>query len=1007
MKKKLLLLVPFLLLATACNVENNDPIGGDDPIDQPGDNPGENPGEDNPVDPIYVNTVKLAYESASGLANRSESSDKYEFTGIVHSKDGKSFFVQDEEYGIYVYNYTNGESIEVGKEVTVKSTLQNYNGCIETKNIESVVVNKNAAPASSVVVSSLTELSSLKQNVKVSFTVEIPNEAGSWSASSSPIVDAKLGEETLKIKFSKMAYTTEKGTIYESTKGHSAIIEGAISTAYNLEGAVDVNQILFVSTSSIELVNNPATSLTLSADKTEVDVGNTVTLSHEVVPNNTTDTVRYEITEGSEYATLEGNTLTATKAGTVKVVAKAGNVTSNVTSIVINEPIPEVIHAESVSLSVDKTDIKVGQTATLSTTVSPSNAVETATYEIIEGNGLVTLNGDTLTATGAGTVKVVAKAGEVTSNEVVITITEVEPEIIHAESVTLVADKTEIEVGDVVTLNATINPTDAVEVATYEITEGTENASLVDNVLTATKSGTVKVVAKAGEVTSNVITITIKDKQPEIIHAESVSLVANNTEIKVGETVTLSATVNPANAVETPAYEIIEGSEYATLSNNILTATAAGTVKVVAKAGEVTSNEVTIVISSNAPVEDKMTISRVEGLSDMVANAYYVLGYEEHQDSEDLILMKNTGTVTPTKGGYFEHNPSKIQVTTMTDVDDYVVTFEEGKTAGTYNIKADGYYVAKGDGTSKDVNLVNKEAAQDFTLSFSNNSDLAAIAFTSDSNTWKLQYNSSSPRFCFYSTSQKMPVIYRVDNYKPATYEVESIILSSEKSSISVGESTTLSATILPTKATGTVNYEIVSGNEYATLSGNTLTGRAAGNVKVVAKVDSVTSNEINISVTSTAASNVTRVNNVNDLVSGANYILGYEATANSNQVILMKNSGTASTSNGYLAAEGEAVDVNSLTSFTDYIVSIEASETSGKYVIRIGDNYIVGADKALRFSTKENAQQLSITIGANSAATISYVASSKTYKLQYNSANPRFCFYSSEQKLPVIYRVN
>lgn len=84
-----------------------------------------------------------------------------------------------------------------------------------------------------------------------------------------------------------------------------------------------------------------------------------------------------------------------------------------------------------IELKTVETTLKQGQPTKLSYEVLPDGAaVANPTYEITEGTNLATINQDSglLTANknGAGTVKVVVKAGNVTSNEITITVTEEE-----------------------------------------------------------------------------------------------------------------------------------------------------------------------------------------------------------------------------------------------------------------------------------------------------------------------------------------------------------------------------------------------------------------------------------------------------------------------------------------------------------------------------------------------------------------------------------------------------
>jgi hypothetical protein len=80
--------------------------------------------------------------------------------------------------------------------------------------------------------------------------------------------------------------------------------------------------------------------LVLEADKTTVNPGKTVTFSSVLKDGeevSTPDDTTYSITEGADYATISGNTLTVNENvpnnAEIKVVAKSGDVTSNTASI--------------------------------------------------------------------------------------------------------------------------------------------------------------------------------------------------------------------------------------------------------------------------------------------------------------------------------------------------------------------------------------------------------------------------------------------------------------------------------------------------------------------------------------------------------------------------------------------------------------------------------------------------------------------------------------------------
>lgn len=96
----------------------------------------------------------------------------------------------------------------------------------------------------------------------------------------------------------------------------------------------------------------------------------------------------------------------------------------NYASIVLTELKEVVIPVEGITIEANRTEVTVGQSVTFTATLTPQGAFGEVTYAITEGTELGSIEGNVLTTTGAGTIKVQASVDELTSNEVIITITE-------------------------------------------------------------------------------------------------------------------------------------------------------------------------------------------------------------------------------------------------------------------------------------------------------------------------------------------------------------------------------------------------------------------------------------------------------------------------------------------------------------------------------------------------------------------------------------------------------
>ena len=72
-------------------------------------------------------SLQIAYEAAIE-AGSTETTDKYTFTGTLIGKRGNSFYLQDGEYGIYVYSSQDRLSGITDTKIEVEATVKLYNG---------------------------------------------------------------------------------------------------------------------------------------------------------------------------------------------------------------------------------------------------------------------------------------------------------------------------------------------------------------------------------------------------------------------------------------------------------------------------------------------------------------------------------------------------------------------------------------------------------------------------------------------------------------------------------------------------------------------------------------------------------------------------------------------------------------------------------------------------------------------------------------------------------------
>ena len=234
------------------------------------------------------------------------------------------------------------------------------------------------------------------------------------------------------------------------------------ATNQHLQDAVRVR--IYRSTNPSDV---PTANLTLQVTPETVSVGVNGTAT---VTANKKITVKEIANDTIANATIseDGKTLTITGEG-------AGETTITVTDGTMEKQISVTVSVEpTLNLAIEPTSIHVGETATLTPSMSDGSDCSGVTYEITSGTDVVSISGNTVTGLKVRTATIVAKMGNKTSNEVTINVTE-PPLSLNPESVTVsVGDTATIQANRTVTISE--NPVDSI--ATVTISEDGKNITV-------------------------------------------------------------------------------------------------------------------------------------------------------------------------------------------------------------------------------------------------------------------------------------------------------------------------------------------------------------------------------------------------------------------------------------------------------------------------------------------------------------------------------------------------
>ena len=334
------------------------------------------------------------------------------------------------------------------------------------------------------------------------------------------------------------------------------------------------------------------TSVTLDKTKLELTEGGEYTLTATVKPDNATDKTVTWSSSNSAVATVKDGKVTAVKAGTATITAKAGEKTATCAVTVTKATVP----VTSITLNKTTLSLTEGEDYTLTATVKPDDATDKTVTWSSSNAAVATVKDGKVTAVKAGTATITAKAGEKTA----ICAVTVKKATVAVTSITLDKTKLELTEGGEYTLTATVKPDDATDKTVTWSSSNAAVATVKDGKVTAVTAGTATITAKAGEKMATCAVTVTKATVP----VTSITLNKTTLSLTEGEDYTLTATVKPDDATDKTVTWSSSNAAVATVKDGKVTAVTAGTATITAKAGEkmaicaVTVKKATIEVTS-------------------------------------------------------------------------------------------------------------------------------------------------------------------------------------------------------------------------------------------------------------------------------------------------------------------------------------------------------------------------------------------------------------------------
>lgn len=260
-----------------------------------------------------------------------------------------------------------------------------------------------------------------------------------------------------------------------------------------------------------------------------------------------------------------------TQAGTVSVTASQKGNTNYETAENVSKSITSIQrYATGITLNKTNATIIIGETLTLTATVTPSTTINKNVIWSSSNETIATVDNGIVKSVGVGEVIISATTADGSG---IIATCKITVKPILATSIMIDKASVSLNIGETASLIATILPNDATYKNIEWSTSNKDFATVENGIVRAIKPGNVVITAKTTDGSSLTATTNVIVQQIPVS-----SIVLNKTAIQlyVNDKEQLKATLSPSNATYTDLVWITTNTSVAIVENGIITAKSAG-----------------------------------------------------------------------------------------------------------------------------------------------------------------------------------------------------------------------------------------------------------------------------------------------------------------------------------------------------------------------------------------------------------------------------------------------
>ena len=377
----------------------------------------------------------------------------------------------------------------------------------------------------------------------------------------------------------------------------------------------------------------------ISVDKTSVTVleGETAAVSATVTPSNASDKSVTWTSANPSVATVAGGTIKGVSKGSTTVTAKTSNGLTAKVTVTVKEN-TNIVKPTGVTITPASLTLTAGESASLTATVTPSNATDKSVTWTSSDTSVATVSGGNVTAVAQGSATITATTSNGKTATANVTV--------EGKSVTYIENGIYFEkpsgwgsginvymydAGSDTTIGAawpgTAMKPDGNGVFYYEYTPTSSLTKVIfndgNNQIPGAQMPGFDYVNR-GYYTSNGYQYTV-EKQSKV-DVTSVTLSKTSASVAKGSAVTLTATVAPSNATNKSITWSSSNSSVATVSGGVVTGVSAGTATIKATASNGVSASATITVTGGSDTQKLTNNSTISATSVSLGSSVIIKG---------------------------------------------------------------------------------------------------------------------------------------------------------------------------------------------------------------------------------------------------------------------------------------------------------------------------------------------------------------------------------------------